>query len=92
METFSNILLASDWSNDTYGDFLTMSDWSMTLVVSLVLLMIWSLFWKGAALWHAARKKNKIWFVIFLFVNTLGILEIIYLQFVTKEKFKNLYN
>ena len=57
----------------------------------LLLLALWSLVWKGLALWHAGRKGQPAWFVILLVVNTLGILEIIYLFFVLKLKFKQLF-
>lgn len=50
----------------------------------LILLMIWSLVWTGLALWHAAKRNDKIWFVVFLLVHTAGILEIIYLAFVVR--------
>ena len=50
----------------------------------MVLLMIWSLIWKGLALWHASRRGEKVWFILFLIFNTAGILEIIYLLFVAK--------
>jgi len=40
---------------------------------------IWTIPWKGIALWRAARGKSYVWFVILLFVNTLGILEIFYI-------------
>lgn len=43
------------------------------------LLLGWSLFWKAWALWVAARRNEKIWYIILFVVNTLGILEIIYL-------------
>jgi hypothetical protein len=49
------------------------------LVVALLLVAIWSTIWKGLALWKSARKGSKIWFVILLIVNTLGILEILYI-------------
>ncbi|MFH0988035.1 MAG: DUF5652 family protein [Parcubacteria group bacterium] len=52
--------------------------------VVLALAMIWSLVWKGIALWHAARNGHKIWYVIMLIVNTVGILEIIYIFAVAK--------
>jgi len=42
-------------------------------------LLVWSLVWKGMALWHAARKGETYWFVALLIVNTAGILEILYL-------------
>ncbi len=53
------------------------------LVVLLV--AIWTLFWKGWALWRAARNGSKWWFVILLVVNTLGILEILYLFVFSKR-------
>jgi len=44
-----------------------------------ILLLVWSIVWKGLALWRAARRGEDYWFVAFLIVNTLGILEILYL-------------
>ena len=48
-------------------------------VAALVIVALWSLFWKGLALWHAARRGDAGWFVAILLINALGILEIIYL-------------
>jgi hypothetical protein len=45
----------------------------------LVLIVIWSALWKGFGLWRAARNGSKIWFVVLLLVNTVGILEILYI-------------
>jgi methionyl-tRNA synthetase len=45
----------------------------------IVLFLIWSVIWKGLALWKAARKKHTAWFVILLIVNTMGFLEILYI-------------
>jgi hypothetical protein len=45
----------------------------------LVLLIAWVLVWKGLALWRAAELKQKGWFVALLVINSLGLLEIIYL-------------
>lgn len=50
--------------------------WSFIIIIPVVL---WSLFWKALALWHAARRGDKIWFGIILVINSVGILEIIYL-------------
>lgn len=47
-------------------------------------LAIWSVFWTGLAMWHAARRSEKWWFIIFLVVHTAGILEILYLLFVVR--------
>lgn len=61
------------------------------VLVVLVLLAVWSIFWKGLALWHSARRGQPWWFVILLVVNTLGILEIIYLFAVAKIKPSRLF-
>jgi len=60
--------------------------------VTLFLLIVWSIFWKGLALWHSAGRKQGWWFVVLLVVNTAGILEIIYLFGVLKLKFDHLFN
>jgi len=45
----------------------------------LALLVIWTVAWKGWALWRAARNKELAWYIVILLLNTLGILEIIYI-------------
>ena len=45
----------------------------------LSLLAIWALVWKGWALWRAGRNNQKVWFVVLLLVNSLGVLDIVYL-------------
>jgi hypothetical protein len=42
-------------------------------------LFVWSVIWKGIALWKAGRNGHLPWFVVLFVVNTLGILEIIYI-------------
>ncbi len=51
----------------------------------LVPLVIWTLFWKGWALWLAARSGSKGWFIALLVLNTAGILDIIYIFFFAKK-------
>lgn len=48
---------------------------------SLIILVTvaWTIFWKGWALWIAARKGELWWFLAMLIINTFGILEIIYI-------------
>ena len=53
--------------------------------LGLFALMLWSLVWKGLALWRAASRKELAWFIVFLIVNTAGILEIIYLFYIAKD-------
>lgn len=49
------------------------------LLPFLFVAMIWTIILKGFALWYAARGNQKWWFIALLVVNTLGLLEIIYL-------------
>lgn len=46
----------------------------LVLVLLLVVLLL-----KGLALWRSARAGQNVWFWVFMFINTLGILEIVYL-------------
>lgn len=52
----------------------------------VILLIAWTLPWKGLALWRAARLKDKDWFVALLLVNSLGLLEMVYLFWISKRK------
>ncbi|MCF7843362.1 DUF5652 family protein [Candidatus Gracilibacteria bacterium] len=61
------------------------------LSLGILFLLMWSLFWKGLALWHSARRGQPWWFLAFLVVNTVGILEIAYLFLVIKLKIENLF-
>lgn len=63
----------------------------MALAPFFMLLVVWGLFWKGLALWHSGRRGQSWWFVILLILNTVGILEIIYLFAVLKLKFGELF-
>ncbi len=45
----------------------------------VVIAVIWSGVWKLLALWKSARKGSIIWFVCLAIINTLGILEILYI-------------
>lgn len=49
------------------------------LGVYVLLITLWTLPWKGWALWLAARRAEKWWFIAILVLNTLAILEIIYI-------------
>jgi len=53
---------------------------------ALVLIMVWTIPWKGVALWRSARNGHMIWFVALLLVNTIAILEIIYIFGFSKKK------
>ncbi|MGE5630707.1 MAG: DUF5652 family protein [Caulobacteraceae bacterium] len=50
-------------------------------------LIIWAVFWKGLALWRAARLKQIGWYIALIIINTASIFEIIYL-IATRKKYK----
>ena len=52
----------------------------------ILALTLWSLPWKGVALWRAAARREKGWFIALFLLNTAAILEIIYLFFVVPRK------
>ena len=55
-------------------------------LVAFGLMAVWELVWKGLALWRAAKRGEKAWFVILLVVNTAGILPILYLLLAKNER------
>lgn len=66
-----------------YNDFPVQSAYAPLV---MLVLLAWSLFWKGWALWRAARNGHKVWYVVLLLVNTVGILEILYIYIWGKPK------
>jgi hypothetical protein len=56
-------------------------------ILGLILLAtLWTIPWKGLALWRAAKRGDKFWFIALLLINTLAILEIFYLFVIGKNK------
>ncbi|MEY4731594.1 MAG: hypothetical protein RL681_540 [Candidatus Parcubacteria bacterium] len=55
-------------------------------IIAILIVALWTIYWKGRALWHAARKGDSVWFVVLLVVNTVGILEILYLYVFSKKE------
>ncbi|MBD3282193.1 MAG: hypothetical protein GF387_01125 [Candidatus Portnoybacteria bacterium] len=63
-------------------ELLTTNSWLIWLI------LLWTLPWKGVALWRAARKNDLGWFIAILILNTLAILEIVYIFAFSKRKKK----
>ena len=55
--------------------FFPENKWVYLPVIALELIM------KGFALWKAAKKDHKYWFVALLVLNTVGVLPVVYLLF-----------
>jgi hypothetical protein len=49
-------------------------------------ILAWSIVWKGLALWGAAKNSQRNWFIVILVINTLGILEILFLFKFAKKR------
>ncbi len=75
-------LLYKDWSIII---FMVIETITSGLVLILGLVLLWSLIWKGIALWKCGRNNQLGWFVVILIVNSLGILPIIYLAWFQKR-------
>lgn len=61
-------------------------DQNPTALFVFLPLIIWTIVWKGLALWKAARLGNRNWFIVMLVLNTAGILEILYLFVFSRPK------
>lgn len=57
-------------------NLITNHPWSVPVTIIVIL---WSIPWKGVALWRAAKRDDQWWFITLLVVNTIGILEILYI-------------
>lgn len=66
----------------------TMNEFFMTTLGMVVLgvLIAWGVVWKGFALYRAGKQSQPGWFVALFLINTLGILEILYLAFFSKRR------
>ena len=56
------------------------------LIVLLIWIAIaWTIVWKYIAFWMAARRKHKAWYIVMCIVQTVGILEILYIFIFSKK-------
>jgi hypothetical protein len=53
--------------------------------ILLIILAIWTIPWKGYALWTSAKRNQKMWFIVMLILNTVSILEIFYIFKIAKK-------
>ena len=65
---------------------MAMGNFSFGQSILIYILSIWSLIWKGVALWKAAKQGQRNWFIAILVLNTIGILDIIYLFRFSKKR------
>ncbi len=82
----TNDFSGGNFSASGFGTIGGAANMSPLALILTTLLLIWALTWKGLALWKASKKDSRVWFVILLVVNTMGILEIIYFYFIDNTK------
>jgi methionyl-tRNA synthetase len=51
----------------------------------VVVISLWSVVWKMLALYRAGSLGHKGWFVALFFINTVGILEILYMTIFSRK-------
>jgi methionyl-tRNA synthetase len=75
---------------DIYGT------WAQTFGLSvgifmlvMFLVIIWNMVWKGIALYKAGKNQHLGWFIVLFLINTMGLLEIIYIFAVKGQKNNN---
>lgn len=68
------------------AQFNAMAHFGGWFIFGIFALIIWSLVWKGIALWKCGRHNQLGWFIALLILNTVGILEIIYILFFQADK------
>ena len=52
----------------------------------ILLITLWTLPWKVIALWRAVKNNHRKWFLALILLNTLAVLEILYIFVFSKEK------
>jgi len=62
------------------------TDPSVTAILTLGIYLVWTLIWKGLALYKSGKNEQKGWFITMLILNTMGILPIIYLIINRRKK------
>jgi H+/Cl- antiporter ClcA len=73
-------------SNPIRSIFILVAVLLILFLAVIISLIIWTAVWKALALWKSARNDDLVWFIILSLVNTLGILEILYIYVFSKDK------
>lgn len=68
-----------------FANYLSINPISLYLI--FIFLIVWGIVWKGIALWKASRNTDKVWYIALLIINTIGILEILYIFVFSKREY-----
>jgi hypothetical protein len=80
MKDFFNLEVLQNPLSEACVEWMGRFWWAITLFI------VWTTFWKIWALWRSARNNSKIWFAFLFLLNTIGILEIIYIFGFSKKR------
>lgn len=58
---------------------------STAVLLGVIAISLWSVAWKGFALYRAGARGHKGWFIALFLINTVGILEILYLTIFSRR-------
>lgn len=56
------------------------------LYIWLAPLILWTLLWKALALWKAGRNKQPGWFITLFLMQTIGVLDLVYILFFQRQR------
>ncbi len=73
---------------DVWGGQDIFAGLSESQIMLLVVVQIWDLIWKGFALWRAARRRDTLWFVLLILINSAGLLPVFYLFYISPDRKK----
>ncbi len=71
-----------------FSNFMSSNSLAANLIT--IAFYLWIAVWKCLALWRAAQLKQKGWFIGLFVINSLGILEIAYLFFFSKQDWQKI--
>ena len=62
----------------------------LATIIILGIIAIWDIIWKLTAMWKASKRGSKVWFVLLMVINSLGILPILYHLFAKDDKIEQI--
>jgi hypothetical protein len=52
----------------------------------IILITVWDLTWRCVAVWNSTKNNQKVWSIMFVLLQTAGILPILYMLFFQKKR------
>lgn len=56
-----------------------LGEFELLIILLIIVIGVWDIVWRFMAMWKAARRSQKGWFICLGIFSTAGILPIIYL-------------